>query len=221
MAMARPMPTRRSLPKGSVPATRAPTAPRPSHSRMSRARFRAASRSSPTATAPASMFSMHAQALEQQHALEGAGEAGAAALEGGPERDVGAGEPHAALGRRLESRQHIDQGRLARAIGPDQPEDLARRQGQAHLLDGAQPLEVDGDALDVERRAHVFLPDSDPHPGNGVPSRLRERMRWGVAACSLFAAQERRYCGTSCARKTPMEVPDLPSFTSITIMSRW
>ena len=68
--------------------------------------------------------------------------------------DVEAADLRRAGTGRRQRRQHLDQRAFARAIGPDQPENLARPQRQRHLIDGRQAAillrQIDG--FDGRRR---------------------------------------------------------------------
>ena len=52
-------------------------------------------------------------------------------------------EPHAALLRQVEAGDDVEQGRLAGAIRADDGEDRARRDRQAHIIDGMHAAEGD------------------------------------------------------------------------------
>ena len=93
----------------------------------------------------------HAQAAEQAHPLEGPGEPGAGDLIGRPAGQVAAERQDPAAGRRQHAGDHVDQRRLARAVGADQPQDLAALEPQADAVDRAQLVEVLADLLDHQR----------------------------------------------------------------------
>ena len=47
-------------------------------------------------------------------------------------------------------RQHLDGGRLARAVGPDEAEDVALLQLEGQVLDGRQVLILFSQVLDID-----------------------------------------------------------------------
>src|SRR5207248_5874844 len=83
----------------------------------------------------------HHDVLERRHAgeelqvLEGARDARAGGLEQAPARERLATEQHLPRGRRVEAGDDVDERALARAVGPDEPMDLAFAQG------GRKPVE--------------------------------------------------------------------------------
>src|SRR5262249_18000459 len=78
-----------------------------------------------------------------------------------------------------EPRDGVDERRLARAVRPDQPDELARFDAQIDIDDGADAAEADGDAGRLQDRAHRLPPlsrrrvTSAPAPGGAPPSARR------------------------------------------------
>src|SRR5205807_2177090 len=69
--------------------------------------------------------------------------------------DVAAGENHsAAIGRR-QTRDHIEQGRLSRAVGTPDAEDLATPDLEAEILDRRHGAEIFADAMADQQRFFV------------------------------------------------------------------
>jgi hypothetical protein len=79
----------------------------------------------------------HRQVAERVRVLEGAREPRAAATVRRPARDVAAVQLDGSARRPVEARQHVHERRLAGAVRPDQPDDLAAPQLEA---DPAQRL---------------------------------------------------------------------------------
>src|SRR5689334_4945766 len=98
------------------------------------------------------------QAAERPRQLEAARQAQARALVRGQAVDPGAVEPHAALLVAQGAADAVDQGRLARAVGSDQAEPLARLDLEVDLLQRDEAAEALAEALDMEERGHpLFL----------------------------------------------------------------
>src|SRR5262245_1138003 len=89
----------------------------------------------------------HGHALEQRHVLEGARDAELRYLRRLEPRAVGAGEADVSLGGLVEAADHVEQRGLAGAVGPDDGEDLAALDLQAHVLERQQRAEADADGL--------------------------------------------------------------------------
>ena len=53
-------------------------------------------------------------------------------------REVVAGERHRTRGDGQGAGEHAQGGRLAGPVGPEQPQNLARREGDVHAVDGAR-----------------------------------------------------------------------------------
>ena len=87
----------------------------------------------------------HGQVGERAAALEGPGEAGGRTAMRRVISDVDAGELDPPGGRGLEAADRVDEGGLARAVGADQPVDVADADLEVDLVDGLDALEMDGD----------------------------------------------------------------------------
>ena len=102
----------------------------------------------------------HAHALEERDVLEGARNP---ALGNAARRQVGdvlALERDAPAVGPVEAADHVEQRRLAGAVGPDDREDLAPADLEAHVIDGHHPAEMLGDALDPK----LCFVSSQPKP---------------------------------------------------------
>ena len=64
--------------------------------------------------------------------------------------DVGASEPHLAGGRREQTADQVDDRALARAVGADETENLALRNGEIDAVDRAHPAEMLGQCLELK-----------------------------------------------------------------------
>jgi len=58
-----------------------------------------------------------------------------------------------ALGRREQSAQHLESGRLARAVGPQEAKDMPLRNREIHVVCGCETSEALGQPLGFDRRA--------------------------------------------------------------------
>ena len=67
------------------------------------------------------------------------------------------GERGRAAGRLQQRGQHVDGGRLAGAVGPQEAEDLARRHLERHAGDGGKRAKFLDQVMDLDNRAHGFL----------------------------------------------------------------
>ncbi len=94
----------------------------------------------------------HAHALEERHVLEGARDAERGHVVGPELRPVAALEEDLALVRVVEAADHVEQGGLARAVGPDDGHDLAAADLEAHPLEGLHRPEAHADPVDLEER---------------------------------------------------------------------
>src|SRR3954447_12723446 len=72
-------------------------------------------------------------------------------------RDVLPVEPDAAGGRGQKSTDQVEEGRFARAIGPDDRAQFAVLDGHRHAADGDQAAEVARDVLDLEQAHDAAL----------------------------------------------------------------
>ena len=78
--------------------------------------------------------------------------------------DVEARDARRALGRRQERRQHVDGRRLPGPVRPEEPVDLAGRDGEVDPVDGPRPLLVLHDeAMGLDRG----VPAHGPEPSDG------------------------------------------------------
>ena len=68
-------------------------------------------------------------------------------------------EGNGAVGRRVEARDEVEHGGLAGPVGPDEPDDLARRDREIESVDGLQPAEALAEPADRKPRAHAGRPD--------------------------------------------------------------
>jgi hypothetical protein len=105
-------------------------------------------------------------------------------------RHVLPGQRDAAVGRAVEAGDDVEQRRLARAVRPDDRQDLARAGGEADAVERAQPAEGDADALRGQQhlaaRGHAFLRSSAARPGT-MPTRrkiMNSMMSRPSTACS-------------------------------------
>ena len=115
----------------------------------------------------------HGQAGEEPAVLEGAGQTGQGPQPGAEPGDVGAGEADPPRLGGDEAGQGVDQGRLARAVGPDEAHDLAFPDGQRGVIDRGEATEADGEAgagQDLGRWRRAIAGDPDPGPGGGAGS---------------------------------------------------
>jgi hypothetical protein len=69
--------------------------------------------------------------------------------------DVEAAEPHAAAIGFLDAVDQIEHRGLARAVGPDQTENLPFAHGEAQVAHGAQPAKALAEIRELEQRAHA------------------------------------------------------------------
>ena len=123
----------------------------------------------------------HGQAREEPRELEGAPDAEAEHAVRRGVGDVGAAEAHLTLLDALIAGDDVEQGRLARAVGPDQPVDLALADLEVAGRQRLDPAEGLRDPGDVEQRAHRATPATS---GRGALSR-------GSAARTARAARRR------------------------------
>ena len=69
--------------------------------------------------------------------------------------DVEAADQRGAGGRRQQRDEHADQRRLARAVWPEQAENLAFLDGEADAVHGGEVAELLDDRSDVDGEAHT------------------------------------------------------------------
>jgi len=75
----------------------------------------------------------HAHARERLHDLKGSRQAAAGSLERALSGHIGTAEEHVSPGGALHAGDHVDEGGLAGAVGPDQRNDLALLERKADL----------------------------------------------------------------------------------------
>jgi len=85
--------------------------------------------------------------------LEGAGDAAARDLVWRQSEEVVAAEHDSAARGRVEAGDHVEHGRLARAVGADQREDLPIADLEAQLAQRGEAAEADREVLDTEHRS--------------------------------------------------------------------
>ena len=103
-----------------------------------------------------------ADAREHARHLEHAQQAAPGERRGRQARDLLVGEPHAPLPGREEPRQQVEDRGLARAVGPDEAEDLALLHREREVVHRGHAAEVLRDAL-RSQEAHRRLPVAIPH----------------------------------------------------------
>src|SRR5690349_10468322 len=89
----------------------------------------------------------HGGVLEQLDVLERPRDAAPRDLVRRHPRDVLAVEDQTARGRLVDARDQVEDRRLAGAVGPDDREDLARLDLEAHAVDGPEAAEVHDEAV--------------------------------------------------------------------------
>src|SRR5262245_58939718 len=92
----------------------------------------------------------HGGVLEKLDVLEGARDAARGDLVSGQARDVLVAEDEAAVARIVDAADQVEDGRLARAVGADDGEDLLGLHLEAHAVEGAHAAEVHPQALRLE-----------------------------------------------------------------------
>ena len=102
----------------------------------------------------------HGQAHEQLELLERAGQPEPRPLRRRRARDPAAGEEHVALLGPQQAGQHAEERGLARAVGPDEPDDAGGRHRQAHVAQGDQTAEAHGHVAGLDRRARRPSPSA-------------------------------------------------------------
>jgi hypothetical protein len=109
---------------------------------------------------------------ERAHELEGAGHAQPRDAMGGLAGDGMAAKGDRAGVRPQHTRQEVEHGRLARAVGSQEADDLTRRDREAERIDGQKPAEAAAEAGDLEQRAHAgFLTAPSTRPA--MPRGMR------------------------------------------------
>ena len=106
----------------------------------------------------------HRHGIEGAHHLEGAGHAGAGGRDGAEAGDAPPVEPDlAAVGRDL-ARDGVEQRRLAGAVGPDQPQDLAAAHVEGDVGIGLHAAEALRQVAHLEEFSHARLPGGRCRP---------------------------------------------------------
>src|SRR5262249_49674043 len=123
-----------------------------------------------------------AHAREHARGLEHAQQSAARELHGPQPRDLLAVEPHAAALRGEEARHQVERRGLARAVRPDEPEDLALLEREVEILDGGDAAEVPGEPRGTQQahRAPAFV--ARPHS----PSRKKRAKTITSAANTII-----------------------------------
>ena len=134
-----------------------------------------------------------AHAAEELDVLEGARDTEAGDLIGAELRDVAVAKADGATRRAVEAGDAVEDGGLARAVGADQPVELAHLDTERDAIDRAQAAEVDGQLVEGKvnhegRLAPITLPpdpslaradrsdprrcESRPAPTSGLPGQM-------------------------------------------------
>src|SRR6185369_8756989 len=95
----------------------------------------------------------HAELAEDGRALVAAADAGARTPRLRPARDVVAGEAHAPCARRELAREHVDERRLAGAVGADDGVDLADADVERHAVDRGEAAKAPAEPDRFEQRS--------------------------------------------------------------------
>ncbi len=104
---------------------------------------------------------------------------------GRPARDVLALEEHPPVGGLLQAGEDVEHRRLARAVRPDQADDLARGHVERHLVERAQASEADRDPV---RGEHGVAPrPRSARPPSRRPGPRRCYRTWLVATFGALA----------------------------------
>ena len=93
----------------------------------------------------------HRLARKQRQVLEGAGDADLGDAMRRPAEQRAAFEPDVAAGRRVEPAQAVEEGRLAGAVGSDQPEDLALVEVERDAVERDDAAKAHHDLADFEQ----------------------------------------------------------------------
>ena len=96
----------------------------------------------------------HGQLREDLHELEGARHAARGERHGSDAGDVLSLEVDLAIGRHQQAGEKIDQRRLARAVGPDDRDELAGADGNRDVVERAEGAVVLGHAACFNERGH-------------------------------------------------------------------
>src|SRR5215475_8169760 len=91
---------------------------------------------------------------EQRHLLEGAGDAAVGALVAREVGHVAPAQQHLAGRGRERPRDDVEQRALARAVGPDEADQLTFADGEGDLVERGEPAELLGDAVHLEDGGH-------------------------------------------------------------------
>ena len=89
---------------------------------------------------------------ERPRVLESAGDTALHDFPRPQGRDVLATEDDASQVGTKDLRDQAQESSLARAIGPDQPDDLLAQKLEAHCVDGSEAAEAFGERIDAEKR---------------------------------------------------------------------
>ena len=156
LMMARPMATRCCWPPESCPGFWPSLSPRPRVAATRSTFSSTRARGRPAIAQRVADVLAHGHVREQRDVLEHHGDV---ALLRGQRRHVGVAEPDAARGRRLESGDHPERGRLAAAGRAHEGEELALADLQREIAHG-----VDGAGAAAESLLEMLQPDGEGHP---------------------------------------------------------
>src|SRR2546426_9157372 len=110
----------------------------------------------------------HGHGTERAHDLMGDRETLADAQLGREPSDIYAGDHHPPGVRTKHAGNDPQQRRLARAVRPDQADELAACDREAHSCNGLDAAEADGDRVDLERQRH--RPRTLPMAARPIPA---------------------------------------------------
>src|SRR5580765_7007275 len=91
---------------------------------------------------------------EERHLLEGAGDAVARAVVARQVRHVPAAQEDLAARGRLSARDDVEERALARAVRPDEADELALAHRERHAVERGETAELLADAADLEDGRH-------------------------------------------------------------------
>ncbi len=137
----------------------------------------------------------HRQGTEQTRLLEGPGDAVTRAR-----LHAGMGQPRVvetdlAAVDQVVARHHVEQGRLAAAVGADQPVDLARLHVERHLVERDQAAEAFRDLGGAQRRHRA--------PRSRRPWRIAPASRSGSGATTWLSGRAGRKRASSSSTNRP------------------
>ena len=140
----------------------------------------------------------HGQRAERLEPLEGAAHPALGPPVHRRVGDVAAVEPDLAAGRLLQAADHVEAGRLAGAVRPDQPGDPAGLGHERRVVDGGDPAELDDDVVHDQERISAH--------GRAPPLARRRRGRSPVVGVRRREPPgKRRQVGPDRRRDPPLE----------------